>query len=1055
MGLGPKIRPFKRGYLIFLSFILALPLIFFFQNCGVQRPSVENAQFASALYTHTGTEVSCSSCHEKQRPNSTAGFIGIDANTPFDYSTHASGVDCITCHDMSQLNRVAADWANGVYGHASTLNMCVTCHSTQRPADHTSAVQQGDCFGCHQSALNSSFSSMSDWQGGVGGLGQNKWDASHDLTLPTEIPNYTGTTISSIQSQNQIAHMQMNHSTSQLSTNTLSECSICHSNASSGVYFPGLFHASITAAGIAQPTACADCHGTQTLPIGFVGPIDTTRVTPQTAEMKHNAVVWSQTSGVWSATSTPILTMDCATCHKNPGTSWSGGNFHSSLGNNQPSSCIDCHANSRPNGSVMASGATTSFDHSDAGLGDCISCHTSYVAWAPGKFHLSSGAQSSCLSCHASERPTSTSGFTAYDNVNKPFDVTTHGGSLDCITCHSGTNQYVSKANWGTGNYSHVQTLSSCISCHSSQRPTTVVNGFNHSLSGTGDCFGCHKTSLTNGVFTSMSNWSGGQSQPTGLVGSLSISVTTTHLNYTGSKVSSTTASALTLPLQILHSSTQVPSSIQNNCATCHSGYPSAYAGGKFHSSLTSNSLAQPTSCTDCHTATMPTDIVHNTSDTSILKPMDHAAGFTSGGTVASTMNCATCHLNPGVSFSGAGFHTNIGTKTPSNCTTCHYQVMPTTSVNIMLHTSQFASSLDCKTCHSLPTASQISSPALSSWSGGLFHSNISNQPTACIDCHTSEKPAVVTISNVDTQHMNHMSSNVFADCASCHKNDLTITPLAWQKIDLFHAAASPTTCKECHGLGNGSTSVGVNNDMPSGMTSSGTTTTSSVAAANTYDQLTHNVTEVTSRDCNQCHTNVGSTGAKWKAASFHANISVISTRCDTCHTNIKPSVVVSGMDHSTIGTQDCKTCHTFPGTGVLGSSTNPPNWKGASGAVPTSITLLAPTTTTLSALTLAHPSTTSRTGMTCTTCHLNYNSTASIIGFDHNAMPTGAKCVYCHLQGQQVVSAANVTGFTTVSTTHHSAKFNSGDDCNSCHNNALPTYSNTTFKFSGGQFNP
>ncbi|MGZ3803964.1 MAG: cytochrome c3 family protein [Pseudobdellovibrionaceae bacterium] len=914
--------------------------ILMFQNCGVERPAVENPLYASVSFKHTGQETSCSACHELSRPTTTVGFIGLNPNAPFDYFSHASGTDCITCHNPQALSRTSADWAKGYYVHSPLLTSCVGCHSSQRPTTlvaggfNHSTSGTGECFTCHQSALQTSFSNLSNWSGAAGTPASLVWDPAQDITLTAQIPTYADTSIISLASQTLSYHMSMNHNTTQVKATDLQNCALCHAGASSGSYLPGEFHPSLTKANLGQPTSCSDCHNSSVRPKGFVGPTNSTRIPPSPI-MKHDAVVWSKNSaGNYVATTTSLMNNDCSTCHKQPGVAWTAAQYHQSLvaaGLTQPSSCLDCHANSRPKGLVPLSppAGTTQFDHINlGGNGDCLTCHSSQTTWKGGLFHAANAKPTSCVACHETSRPTSSSGFTSL-NTNTPFDFTTHGSPLDCATCHSATTQFTSKSQWSGGNFVHSSSLVSCSTCHSSQRPTTIVNGFDHSTSGTGDCIGCHGQTLTNNQFTSMANWGSALSVPSGYVGAGSLSVTSTHLNYSGTRVISTLVQTQSLPKQMLHSSSQVPASISTNCAACHSQASSGiYAGGKFHASLTTLKLAQPTSCRDCHAGTLPVDIVGTT-----LTPMDHAALLSGGGSAASNFDCATCHAQPGVTFGDGKFHFKISTKFPTNCTTCHYPVMPQTALNQMTHTSDFAVQ-DCMSCHSLPSSTQASSPASTNWAGGVYHGRISPSPTACVDCHTGQKPGGVTVSAVDSQHMSHMSANLGTECAACHLNDQNSSPRAWQKNASFHAVVTPLTCQDCHGLTNGGGSTaGTNNDLPAGLTFSNTLTTSSVAPANTFDQITHKDVNAAGKDCIVCHTQVGPGGTKWKSAQFHSRITTLTLngttgRCDNCHMNIKPTVVVSGMDHSTIGTQDCSACHTYPGTGTQGAG----NWKGAAG---------------------------------------------------------------------------------------------------------------------------
>lgn len=966
----------------------AFAITVFFQNCGIQRPTIGDAKFSKVSYHHTGFEESCSSCHEKERPTSSLNFRNLNVATPFDYANHGKGFDCISCHSMSSAGlRLPEDWAKGYFTHTANLGTCISCHTPQRPTTivngfNHSTSGMGDCISCHQKSMSSSFTSMADWKGASGIPGLLSFDTNEDINLITKVPVYSGTTITSFSTQTLTLHMTMNHSTTALNAADLQNCSICHEGASQGNFFPGKMHSSLTAQGIAQPTNCVDCHS-GAKPVGFVGQNNTAR-TPPSPAMKHYAVAWGSTS--------PLVTGDCAQCHKSPPTnpSWTGASYHVNLFAS-PSSCVDCHANSRPLSVVPTTLVpnVTPFNHAIAGLGDCVSCHTSQVSWTNGKYHMTAGTLTSCNSCHGSERPNSafmtiggvTSPFAGYDSVNKPFDLTTHGGTLDCATCHAVPPSSPNITNWKNGHFVHTSSLTTCISCHSSQRPSALVSGFSHSTNGLGDCIGCHQASMST-TFSSITHWSGGVSTPTGLVGShafnpiissIKLNLISTSLPATASNVASVAAKTQpSLVQQMRHGAIPAvfgASSTPSDCVACHSGAPTNYGGGVFHSKLTGAQNSAITNCRTCHTGSLPSDIVNKASagttlGNAALWPMDHNALLSNGKTVTKTtdnagveqgngtFDCMTCHTQVGVTggFGAGSFHNKIGALTPVNCTSCHYVIMPTSTtvpsrhiVNKMVHTS-IQMTQDCTTCHTSPSSAQATTPAASHWSGGFYHSKISANPTACLDCHSSQKPMTTTLSEIAGQYMSHTSLQATGfDCAKCHLSEISpgATPSPFSKSMKFHTKVSATSCRDCHGLSNGSSVAGSGNNIPAGLTNSHTITTASSASgvSGLPDRIVHTAADVANKDCNACHTVAGSTipagkiSPAWNNASFHANVSVVSTSCVTCHANLKPTGIVNGMNHSTISS-DCSSCHSYPGTGG-GTTGKLPNWLGASNGGP------------------------------------------------------------------------------------------------------------------------
>ncbi len=1144
--------------------LLALTTSLGFQNCA-QTPTPGNVATLSSIAAiiHTGKETTCSNCHEtgkSGRPTSTAGFVGLNVNTPFNYTTHAKGVDCISCHDMTQIARTKADWGNGFFNHNSTLTSCNSCHTSQEPTnsvtdlaltggfDHTILGAQ-DCFACHASSLNTPFSSMSNWSGAVGAANGLLYTIASDVNLTgqsSQLPNFSNTIISSLTNLPQSLHMNMNHQSPQIMPQVISNCVSCHAG---GVYTSGVFHASYRAAGIPQPTSCSECHNASSSPVGFVGPATPAPVSPRSPtsnEMRHDAVVWSKNgAGVYTSSAARLIGNDCVVCHASPVAApavntngWNGGTYHAALTTaklSQPSSCLDCHANSRPIG--FSTGTLTRFDHTTHvnGMGDCLSCHASKTSWTAGIFHqVGMTAPTTCNSCHSSQKPNGTVtigsaggsfNFVAYNAAVLPFDTSSiqnptgyHGGTRDCRVCHAPT-LYNLMSNWSGGNFNHVAakaagTLTSCQDCHISQRPATIapsaLNGlassFNHATDGLGDCIACHSATITRAVYANYqtanpgtygdTDWRGGTAYSiTGLMGPDPTQALTTvsavQLNYANLatfQVASTTTVTETLSDQIIHGSTQIPAALwvgatvgnpggldTAKCNTCHSNLPTKFAGSSFHATSVPagpQAAANLSACTECHINTVPQNIVGP-----VLSPMDHDAVLSSGSVAAS--DCLVCHVkaSAGTSFSGASFHSKIGAASASTCTTCHYVTAPagafaftgrSTFTPGFKHSSAFAPG-DCNSCHTL-TNTQINTlvtangKVSTNFASAFYHKNITPASiTSCMDCHTKTTIVNSTVSTTDTQHMNHNSSSVGNDCYLCHSNDLVagVTPTAFAKTNLLHAGtntsltkagATISSCQECHGLTNGGGAVaGTNNDLPGGLVNTDVASTYPAGNTTLLDQFDHRVAGATGKDCNICHTNIGATGPKWKAAKFHAKVTVTgpSTACETCHANLLPPGVANGENHATAHTA-CGTCHTDPaGTGTIGSSTSPANWKGAAGGIPVNVTFLPPTNSGWASLTLPHP--VPATGVTCAQCH-GATIGPVIIGWDHKNMPTAPGgvnyCMYCHLTGQKIVATAGLTAFQTKPQNHHADKVPGGiiatDTCEYCHTPGSYTHPTT-----------
>ncbi|HVO21595.1 MAG TPA: hypothetical protein VMU15_20215 [Anaeromyxobacter sp.] len=925
-------------------------------------------------------------------PIASGDHANLDCATCHTDPATFSKFDCVGCHTHDQTPTDLVH--NSVTGYAFATASCYQCHPapTRQPFSHTGIT--GNCAGCH--AVGASFAALpvagfthqaitsdcsgchktSSWATAAKPSGPVH-DPLKDVAVTGQVPSFTATTIVRLTAVAQDLPMTMNHDSTAIDATVLGTCGDCHADASSGTFYPGSLHSSLANLGLAQPATCVDCHS-DAAPVGFVGPVASHPArSPPSGEMRHDAVAWSG----GAPTTTALVTAECGVCHAPPSATlaatWSSGAagtgapaYHASLGSAQPTSCLDCHANTRPTGLLTSANASMppgqSFDHTaPAALGDCASCHATaaatsgYSSWAGGRFHHSGDTTpTSCLPCHGGERPISTSGW-ATSYTASPFDYVTnaagitHGDGLDCAACHTGpgTGTWGSSQNWVNGHFAHgagTAAASTCIACHMTQRPdlqpgateasAAALLGFDHTLNGTGDCFGCHQATVAAGSYVNYLNpsthalpggdWKGAQGYPGSTLAASDqyISVTEIALQRTGSLVTGMSSTTATIYNAMLHTSTAIPSVIfpgptnaPNNatCWHCHthdsSGTVTSFALGRFHTALTSYSatvggavtpLPQPTAqCADCHAQMVPTGIVeHLASD---LQPMDHSALFTStasiGGVSASGvpgLDCSTCHKSPGSTWADGLFHASIGSAVPADCTACHYPLMADAAradlssgtLYRMSHRSTTVTVQRCDACHTSALGKSTTTPAASTlWQTGAFHPSLSAQPTSCLDCHSSTAPTAPTQSTVSYllaaggtatnggQWMSHADSAVAAlDCAACHQADAQPSGAAWSRSTAFHArVASPGTCANCHGLTNGNGStIGTGNNLPTGLTSSSTLTTASSDASTGVPAGTYD--QIT-----------------------HADVNATGHDCAFCHTQVGPSTAagISGKE--------------------------------------------------------------------------------------------------------------------------------------------------------------
>lgn len=783
--------------------------VLFGQACGVVRPAVVNSNYSQNGYPHSASLTACATCHENKRPLVPVGLHGFE-HTNMQYGGMG---DCISCHNL--VNNWGVAWTGGQFAHDPQPTSCVSCHSSQRPTtlvgtpsfDH-SLNGTGDCFSCHAKNVLK-YDTIADFVGGE--YMPSELVGPKQLTVAVNTPTFTGSQITKVTASNQTLKIQMLHSTDQLPPGDsgaippvapfIESCTSCHTGAASGNLSGGIFHASITSASIAQPSACIECHS-NTLPTGFVGPNDANR-TPASGPMRHEAMAWVDDgtgTGSLKRSNTALVTQDCATCHKTPGGSWASAKFHSNL-TTQPTSCLDCHSNSRPVGSF----GTPVFDHAKyGGTIDCVTCHNvtnfaNRTGWANGNY--SHVGVTSCTSCHEAQRPVNATGWqntprASWSATTTRFDLTKHAVGTDCVTCHK-TTTYTALTDFKNAAYHANNTTlpSQCLSCHNYPTGAVGTPATDHATLKT-DCAGCHSGAIS--TFNSITGWANGvgssSTPPTGKVNAdmtlFSFAYWTVNpitLVKSGNVVtSSSKATGVKLPMQILHSSPAVTNLA--NCATCHKVGFTSQSGTRYHTSI----ATQPTAnCLSCHSpAGVPTGIVGPIStDTSGIANMSHQQ--------TSVTECSTCHTNTGTRWSDGLFHSKVSAATVTACTNCHFPRMPatvtasstnyttTTAAVVPMHLSHTSPIVtqDCVSCHTTkgPVAGN-SAP----WKLAVnkIHTVIANASiTACNACHTADKPATTVYYPSATANKRYAHLTQYrgdTDCFTCHTK-MALTP--WTDI--------------------------------------------------------------------------------------------------------------------------------------------------------------------------------------------------------------------------------------------------------------------------------
>lgn len=965
-------------------------------------------------------DFTCTTCHPHEPRIDVMLHRGVeDAGT--------SSAACYACHPTGEQEG---------YTHAGIVaGECATCHDVQTafarlPKEGFTHRDVGgvDCGGCHVTT---------SWKE-VNGAPDGVFDPMKSFTVNTLLPTFSGPFIASVRPNAELLQFPMKHSTSTIDGGVMQACVSCHSEAATNVFYPGTLHSSLANLGEPQPARCGECHdrnpspfamtdaGVGTRPTGFVGPLNGSR-SPATGPMRHEAVAW--TNGAPSAT--PLVTADCSTCHFAPGVNeafWSTGatdagvRFHASLtaaSLPQPTSCIDCHANTRPTALLTSMNAAVppglTFDHqSQVLLGDCAGCHASTSVWSGARFHpVGAQTPTTCLPCHAAERPTSTATWMQPGYQNRPFDYVTndagvtHGAGEDCVVCHNGpgSGAWGTNQNWQRGTFPHgpnTIAASTCLTCHTTQRPDLLSGttpaamatllGFDHSINGTGECGACHQATVMRGQYTSFFNpmgvlpggdWRGGTSYPGDfLVTSPNrfVSLTTLRLQRATPMglVTGMTTQSVTLPNAMKHTSNAIPMQLHpgpaatpNNatCWHCHTntnGTVTAFANGFFHAALTNyraspdagvTALPQPTgNCRDCHATMLPPDVVQRMSNP--LFSMDHRARF-----VSAVM---------------------IGGQSVSS-----------------------VDAIDCSRCHATTGTA---------WTDGRFHSNIAAAtPQDCTVCHYPlMASAAADVTTMTRFTMKHRSGQMTTQsCQTCHTMSLTRATMMPTAANLWNpgqyhpfATTQPALCLDCHSLSE--PAAATQGTESYSFTMGGGSTT------NSLQWMNHTMSAVVGRDCSVCHAADARTmGSAWSKATVLHSRAPNLTQCSICHgtangrgavlgtnnnlpsgatnsatvtaSSVSPGVRAQ-MNHADLNatSHDCNFCHTQQGSstaaGIMGRE-----WAQA--RFHTRFTAAQP---------LVMNGTTAR----CSNCHINEKPGASFTMFDHaayTAAQTTSDCGTCH----------------------------------------------------------
>ncbi len=528
---------------------------------------------------------------------------------------------------------------------------------------------------------------------------------------------------------------------------------------------------------------------------------------------------------------------------------------------------------------------------------------------------------------------------------------------------------------------------------------------------------------------------------------------------------------------------------IAQDCITCHGDkqtWGSTWSGGQYSHS------PYPGACLECHSNQMPKSNIFIANNTA--QPYLHTAG----------VECSTCHTNtsqfntlsnwrpamaePSGLVGSKSF--NIQTTIPSFVGSIMTRPAPVSKILKLEidHSDVQVSALACVTCHS-------NSSTTGSFSGALFHKNISSNPASCVQCHTGARPsgavgvkqimrheAVAWVSNTIGSVNRGTASMVLAECTSCHTNAPSMPlpginpipnskPFSGAQFHANTAAAGLASCLDCHAHSRPAGSTNFTDPNWRNKTNIG------APPFTTFDLARH----APNVDCATCHTApsvANTTAANWATGNFsHPSANL---NCLNCHT----ASGVSSVNHTGFNS-NCVSCHTgaatqFPNpvigswklgvsggslpTGVVGDKivSNAVTCTGVLGSVPA----CSPASPNLIVKGMDH--TVNTNAVSCQNCHGPNTATAANGKF--HTRPTGAatwtapaaadvtNCIKCHdpaTSPQNVASIRRIgtvgslanlnTGAAPFAGVHHGVSLIAGQQCSTCHT-APSTTSATTW---------
>jgi hypothetical protein len=442
------------------------------------------------------TDCGNSQCH--LNTNYGGGWQGTTNPVHSAAGTAFAAANCSNCHNTVSFLTATFDHASTGWpllgSHqltpAGKVNACSDCHVNN---NYTFTAANTDCFGCHQTAWQSTPSFGGSVPNHItAGFPTSLCSQCHDTIAWTDSTFNHASTGFPLTNSHQIAPAGKATGCDQCHMGNYSSLAIqptdcgnsqCHLNTNYGGGWQGTTNPAHSSAGAPfAPANCANCHNT----ISFL-----------TATFDHATTGWPLTGSHQLQPAGKVVA--CTDCHI-------GNNYNLTSANTD---CYGCHQTAWQSTTTLGGSVP---NHITAGFSTsmCSTCHDTLL-WSDGKFdHTTTGFP--LQGPHMLPPRTTVTGaigpmVNACTDCHIGGNYTTGYPTTDCYGCHQ--TYYTNAQTYGTNVPNHIAASypTTCISCHTTWVTTAWLGAvFNHTAfripHNGSSCSDCHINSTNYAIFS-------------------------------------------------------------------------------------------------------------------------------------------------------------------------------------------------------------------------------------------------------------------------------------------------------------------------------------------------------------------------------------------------------------------------------------------------------------------------------------------------------------------------------------------------------------------------